>query len=606
MNGFWNYWNSLSPELRNGIVGGIISTVAAAAILGALKLSGISIRALFKRFASPPIAPVLTPATPPIIVNVPSPTIPLPTPSPETSAPTPLIPKSPAVGFVARRDKEGRDILELLKESLAPGGNQLIALWGEGGIGKTTLAAEASRALSADYQQRVVWVSADKRADFLFSTFLDEIATRLNRPDVLKLAIVHKIAEVQSLIAAQPTLVVLDNFETIASEERERCAEFLEHQSPHAALITTREMVMGARNILIDAMSPAEAKEFLSRLVKQSPEPNAFVGLQLEQIIQVAAANPLAMEWVVAQINLAQKPSDVLNDLAEGEGDAAQHVFDRSFKLPQLGDDGRAVLLALSLFVPSASRAALAEVAGFRDVEKRLNEAARRLAALRLLRMAEGGGRLLIQGLTRELAKSHLTKDEQADEYRRRFVAHFLGHTQSNSEPTAQDYDALEVEKDNILSAIDWAFSLEDWDSVQALASILAPVTGMLSVRGYWDEAIRTNEQGLKAARIQASQNGIAVFTHNLAVIHGNRGNLVEARRLYDESLAIEKKLGNQSGIASSLHQLGRLAEDEGDHAKAAEFFAEALKIFEKLESPNAEIARRSLARVQEKLKQRD
>src|SRR2546423_795853 len=84
----------------------------------------------------------------------------------DSLSPIPLIPRPPVIGFVARRDKDGHDIVELLKEELAPGKNQLLSLWGPGGIGKTTLAAEAARALSESYKQRIVWVSADGRADF--------------------------------------------------------------------------------------------------------------------------------------------------------------------------------------------------------------------------------------------------------------------------------------------------------------------------------------------------------------------------------------------------------------------------------------------------------
>jgi hypothetical protein len=38
MDALWNYWHSLSQGLREAIVAGIISTVAAAFILGAIFL----------------------------------------------------------------------------------------------------------------------------------------------------------------------------------------------------------------------------------------------------------------------------------------------------------------------------------------------------------------------------------------------------------------------------------------------------------------------------------------------------------------------------------------------------------------------------------------
>ncbi|OLE54147.1 MAG: hypothetical protein AUG51_09960 [Acidobacteria bacterium 13_1_20CM_3_53_8] len=505
----------------------------------------------------------------------------------DSLSPIPLIPRPPVIGFVARRDKDGHDIVELLKEELAPGKNQLLSLWGPGGIGKTTLAAEAARALSESYKQRIVWVSADGRADFTFSTFLDEIARQLNHDDALRLAIEPKTAEVQALISSAPTLVVLDNFETISNDEGKRCAEFLGQKSPHPALITTRQRVEGAYNILIDAMSPEEAREFLERLIQQSPDPQVFTPSMRERIIQTAAANPLVMQWIVAQVDLAMSLDDVLDDLAHGAGDAAQRVFDRSFDLSQLTDDGRAALLALSLFVPSASRLALAEVAGFGSDEKRLNEAVKRMAALRLVNTTDGGERLIIQGLIRELAKVRLMKDEHADEYRQRLVSYFLNYAEAHTQPTPEDWDALETEKDNLLNAMDIAFELRDWMSVIQLMDAINcdGVNGLLMVRGYWDEAIRRGKQALNVARNLSAENQIARFAHNLAITYQLRGELEEARRLYSESLEITKELANRSGIAANLHQLGRLAQDQGELEEARQLYNESLEINKKLSS---------------------
>src|SRR5262245_11157906 len=40
------------------------------------------------------------------------------------------IPRPPRVGFVARRDQSGRDLLERLREELAPEHRQIVTLWG--------------------------------------------------------------------------------------------------------------------------------------------------------------------------------------------------------------------------------------------------------------------------------------------------------------------------------------------------------------------------------------------------------------------------------------------------------------------------------------------
>ncbi|MGA9996557.1 MAG: tetratricopeptide repeat protein [Pyrinomonadaceae bacterium] len=492
------------------------------------------------------------------------------------------IPRPPAVGFVARRDANGHNIVESLKEELAPEKNQLVVLWGAGGVGKTTLAAEAAQGLSGVFGRRMVWASPELRADFAFTTLLDEIATQLGRAELRESKPDVKEEQVRALLAEAHTLVVLDNFETIKTDEQARCAKWLKQGAPCPALITTRQRVDRAHNISIDAMSPEEAKEFAERWIKrEAHSPRAFEGVELDRIIDTAGRNPLVMQWVLARIDLAGEPGEVLEELMQGEGDAAQRVFDGSFNLPQLGDDGRDALLALSLFVPDASRDALSEAAGFgSNGKKRLNEAVTRLSSLWLVETTGGNKRLKIEGLTRELAKNRLSRDARADEFRQRFVAYFVSYVEAHSQPTPEDFDELEAEKGNALSAMDVAFKSEDWNSTIQIRFALEE---FLDVRGYWDEAIRSGEYGLEAARNSTSDRTVAALAHNLAVMNQRRGELTEARRLYDESLEIKKKLGNQSGIAISLHELGRLAQAQGELEEARRLYDESLEIEKKL-----------------------
>ena len=560
----------------------------------------------------------------------------------EVVPPPPVnLPPPPLVDFVERKDREGRYMVKRLIGELSPPNKRLIALTGQGGVGKTTIAAEVVRAMTGIFPGRIVWASAEQRADFNFSTLLDEIATQLGKRELSTLALNRKEEGVRVLLAVSPTMIVLDNFETVHRDEQTPCAEFLLRRAQCPALITTRQRVAIARNIPVDSMSHEEAQEFLERFIPQMQDQQIFTAEVRQRIIETAEARPFVMQWVVAQIDQeAQEPDVVLKELSQGEGDAAERVFDRSFNLPQLGDDGRAALLALSLFVSGATRNALAEVAGFGDDENRLNEAVKSLRALSLIIGKDENQRLAVEGLTRSLAGARLSKDERANEFRQRFVAYFLRYAKAHPKPTPEDYAALEAEKDNLLYAIDVAFNLGDWESVHQITYILAaPVTGVLSVHGYWDEAIRRCEQALKAARNIPSETRVAQFTHNVAVIYQYRGELTEARQLYDESLEIKKRLGDQGGIAITLHnlaaiaqaqgeltearrlydesleierrlgdqsgiaitlgQLGLLAEEEGNKAEAVRLLREALGIFEKLGSPYAETARRILERLE-------
>lgn len=500
---------------------------------------------------------------------------------PQASAP---IPRTPVIGFVARRDAQGDDIVERLKKELAPQGNQLVTLLGPGGIGKTTLAAEAARALKEVFGGRIVWSSAEKRADFTITTLLDDIATQLGHEGLRTLAPDVKSAQVYSLVGDAPTLVVLDNCETIAPNAKKPVEDWFT-LAECSALFTSRHKINSTLQIVIDAMSREEAQDYLERLIAQTQDGQIFSDEIRQRIYETAEANPYVMQWVVAQIDAAQEPREVLEELTQGEGDAADRVFDRSFNLPQLGDDGRATLLALSLFVPSATRDALAAVAGFGDDSQRVNEAIKNLRALWLIKGLDENRRFTIEGLTRSLARARLSKDEHADEFRQRFVARFLNYAKAHMQTTREDFDALESEKDNALSAMEAAFDLEDWASVVQTRFALEE---FLDLRGHWDEAIRSGQQALAAARYSQSERLVAVLAQNLAVIHQRRGESDSARRLYDESLEIAKRLGDQNGIAIALHNLAAIVQDQGEMEEARRLYNESLEIEKRLGNQHA------------------
>jgi hypothetical protein len=199
MNRLWLYWNSLSPQDRTGIIIGVAVTVLGGiilAVLGSLgKLSLAGLKHLFGK--SSPVQ--LPPHPQPITIKFEPSQLISPVPSSQEAlaekkkpAAFPEIPRTSAVEFVARRDREGRDILTLLKEKLAPQNDQLIVLWGPGGVGKTRLASEAAHALKDAFANRIVWVSADGRPDFGMATLLDGIATQLDRLNCTSLLLIRR------------------------------------------------------------------------------------------------------------------------------------------------------------------------------------------------------------------------------------------------------------------------------------------------------------------------------------------------------------------------------------------------------------------------------
>ncbi|HEX8096633.1 MAG TPA: tetratricopeptide repeat protein, partial [Pyrinomonadaceae bacterium] len=575
------WWNGLGPNTKNLIVT-IVGGVAVVIICGLwVWFRNSLIASRCKRAKAPPRDEVTDKETH------------------GASAPSSLIPRPPLVGFVPRHDADGRKLVELLKTELAAGRHQLVTLSGLGGVGKTIVAAEAARVLHNAYSRRLVWSDVAARAGYTLSTLLDDIATQLDRADLRTRAPEAKETEVRALVADSPCLIVVDNYETIAVAQQPPIQAWFQ-RARCAVLFTSRQKIDKTLNIVLSAMRHKEVEELLTRLIKQTQDRQLFSAKVRQRIYETAEANPFLIEWLVAQIAQAREPRTVLAELAQGEGDAAARVFDRSFNLPEVGDDGRAALLALSLFVPSASRRALAEVAGFGDDERRLSAAVKNLRALWLIKGLNENSRFTVEGVTRGLAGARLAKDPRAAEFRQRYVTYFTDYAEAHTEPTREAYDARQAELDNLLRAVDVAAATEDWPCLHRLVNALAvPPDGMLILCGYWNQTLRLEELELTAARASRWEEVIAVWAHDAATMYQRRGELTEVRRLYEESLEIRQKLGDQRGIANSLHQLGLLAEAEGDKAEAARLLREALDIFERLKAPYAEIARRNLARVE-------
>ena len=517
------------------------------------------------------------------------------------------IPRPPLVGFVARRDKDGHNLVEYVSELLAKD-NAFIALWGAGGIGKTALAAEIARhhlpsperskIPEAERKGRgaggeVVWASADGRADFSLGALLDAAATQLGQPDLRTLAPDAKAEAVRNLLAGLgdhvgdhkgSPLLVMDNFETVAEAEQARIAEFLA-SAPCAALVTSRQITPRARNIEIDAMGASEAREFVDKLIEVSPRREVFQGLDTKQIIMTAEANPLVMEWVVAQIaQEAREPRRVFDELAHGKGDAAQRVFDRSFNLPYVGEDGRAALLALTLFVPNGSRDALENVADLYPLQTK--DVVGRLVSLQLAETTALNNRVVVAGLTRSLAKAHRENDKRRRKWGRRFVRYFVRFTESHEKtaPTPEDLDVLETERENLLAAMDIAYAGQDWQNVIRIADAIAkPTVSLLSLRGYWDEAIARGEQAAEAARRAGDKSAVARLSGNAASMYYLRGEYDKARDAHMLALEVFKNLGDEWNVATALHQLGLIAQAQGDYKTARAQYVKSLELSEKL-----------------------
>jgi tetratricopeptide (TPR) repeat protein len=495
---------------------------------------------------------------------------------PQSVALTPAlrIPPPPPTGYVSRRYSSGRDMLEQLKLELAPGRTRIAQLWGAGGTGKTVIAAEVARQLLDVFEQRVVWLTAEGRSDFGLSNLLDGISEQLGRRDLRPLNLKAKTAELKSALNSQPALVVIDNFETINEKEQARSASFLKNARCSVLLVSRRRSRHGF-GFVVGRLLPDEAQELLERLIEQLPDRRALQEEDQSRVITISGGNPLVMKWLVGQVELAGSLNVGRYDGSVDKDASLRRVFDGSFDLPQLSEDGRVVLLALTLFVPGASRTALAEVAGFGTDMERLNEAARRGLVLRLINSAPQE-KLFVDGLVRKFLQERSRKDKRAKALAERFVSYFLSYAQSRQEGSAENYDALESEFENLLDTMDLAEKLRKRSEV---IQIYEGISSFLDVRGYWDEALRRNVQAQKAAKTFTRGKVMPRLKATAADIWLRRGELNKAQAAYNSALTTYFEVGDLSAASDILRQLGTIALEKSDLEQATSLYTESLQI---------------------------
>jgi predicted ATPase len=86
-------------------------------------------------------------------------------------------------------------------------------------------------------------------------------------------------------------------------------------------------------------------------------------------------------------------------------------------------------------------------------------------------------------------------------------------------------------------------------------------------------------EEGLAIYRAMHARMGICIALGALGAVARAQGDIAHARTCYEEKLAFWRAVGDRTGMASTLAELGALAQQEGDAARAQARFEEALTL---------------------------
>lgn len=538
---------------------------------------------------------------------------------------TALAPLSPLIG----RDTERDEI-----ERALSAGARLCTLVGPGGIGKTRLAQEICARIDGVFCDLS---AANTRAEAL-ATIATTLDLRANDRDVEALV-------AQSLAAAPPSVLVLDNLEQLTESIATLVRAWLNAQRNLSVLATSRERlgIDGEELFVIEplsttargALSPA-AELFARRARAQGAR--SISDAEAEAVAGAVEGVPLAIELAAARAKSLGISS--LIDAREGLLDALRSVrrdapsrhetlrrtIDWSWHM--LTEPERSAFAACGSFRGPFDHAACCAVLD--DDPRRASLLAQTLVERSLLRALDDGRFALFETL-RAYALEKLVESASLARVAERHRTFFAdrasrAHEAFERNASAENLAAIERDRDNLaLVAKDTEHprdALAALVALDPLARLRATVAGredaLTSTLALYpnNDSLRANALRARGrARLHRGSLSLARedfdAAHALAISLGERslaaqlsvelGVLAQQRRSLDEALAHYRSARQSALEADDALLLARVAaniaavdHDRGELERAADGYRSALSMLASLDEPRIEGITRS------------
>lgn len=513
----------------------------------------------------------------------------------------PVLP-TPLTTFVGR-EQEQAEIRQLL------GKTRLLTITGVGGVGKTRLAIEVARTVSAEFADGIWLVDLAPIDDpRLVPQAVAAVLGVREQPDRALLA------TLADRLRDRKLLVLLDSCEHIVAGCAEVVAVLLQ-ECPELCFLATSRVVLSVSGEVVLSVPPLAVPDLnhdpAPETVVRSDAAQLFVqraravastftltnetSLTIAEVCVRLDGLPLAIELAAAWMRVLP-PKELLRRLADPfpllvatapgpptRQRALRATLDGSYRL--LAEPEQRLLARLSVFVGSAALDAIETVGGDNgEPDQAILPSLARLVDASLVQRLEtpdAEPRFRLLETVRQYAKEQLMTLGDVEEIRRRHATTFRDLAEkARPHLRGQDLvawlDQLERDHDNLRAALGWAIEREDTE----LSGRLAASLGLFWYRrGY----IRVGREMLDAALALPAgpdQSDVRVeMLQGSGLLALHHGDYAAARHDAEEGVAIARQLGDPRRLVDLLGVLGFVARVQEDWDPARRALEECLTL---------------------------